>query len=139
MYLNKRLFHTAHLVAIPLNDGSLKGDLLEFWHLERNGSGSRSEVATVMAAAVALAMLVTLVPGSLGQLLRLGLQQFIEGFFYAAAYKFLELPLDYFTIFSDMACCLLSEWCVVTSFYQSLQAMSSFMRFSICASYYTLS
>ena len=34
---------------------------------------------------------------------------------------------------------LLSEWCVVTSFYQSLQAMSSFMRFSICASYCTLS
>ena len=34
---------------------------------------------------------------------------------------------------------LLSEWCVVTSFYQSLQAMSSFMRFSICATYCTLS
>ena len=43
------------------------------------------------------------------------------------------------TIFSDIVCCLLSEWCVVTSFYQSLQAMSSFMRFSICASYFTLS
>ena len=34
---------------------------------------------------------------------------------------------------------LLSEWCVVTSFYQSLQAMSSFMLFLICASYCTLS
>ena len=34
---------------------------------------------------------------------------------------------------------LLSEWCVVTSFYQSLQAMSSFMLFSICATYCTLS
>jgi len=34
---------------------------------------------------------------------------------------------------------LLSNVCVVTSFYQSLQAMSSFMRFSICASYCTLS
>ncbi len=43
------------------------------------------------------------------------------------------------TIFSDIVCCLLSEWCVVTSFYQSLQAMSFFMRFSICASYCTLS
>ena len=41
------------------------------------------------------------------------------------------------TIFSDIVCCLLSEWCVVTSFYQSLQAMSSFMRFSICATYWT--
>ena len=38
-----------------------------------------------------------------------------------------------------MVCCLLSEWCVVTSFYQSLQAMSSFVRFSICATYCTLS
>ena len=43
------------------------------------------------------------------------------------------------TIFSDIVCCLLSEWCVVTSFYQSLQAMSSFMLFSICATYCTLS
>ena len=43
------------------------------------------------------------------------------------------------TIFSDIVCCLLSEWCVVTSFYQSLHAMSSFMRFSICALYCTLS
>ena len=43
------------------------------------------------------------------------------------------------TIFSDIVCCLLSEWCVVTSFYQSLQAMSSFILFSICASYCTLS
>ena len=43
------------------------------------------------------------------------------------------------TIFSDIVCCLLSEWCVVTSFYQSLQAMSSFLRFSICATYCTLS
>ena len=43
------------------------------------------------------------------------------------------------TIFSDIVCCLLSEWCVVTSFYQSLQAMSSFILFSICATYCTLS
>ena len=48
-------------------------------------------------------------------------------------------PLYNCTIFSDIVCCLLSEWCVVTSFYQSLQAMSSFMRFSICAPYCTLS
>ena len=43
------------------------------------------------------------------------------------------------TIFSDIVCCLLSNVCVVTSFYQTLQAMSSFMLFSICASYCTLS
>ena len=43
------------------------------------------------------------------------------------------------TIFSDIVCLLLSNVCVVTSFYQSLQAMSSFMHFPICATYCTLS
>ena len=43
------------------------------------------------------------------------------------------------TIFSDIVCCLLSNVCVVTSFYRSLQAMSSFMHFPICATYCTLS
>ena len=43
------------------------------------------------------------------------------------------------TMLLDMVCCLLSNVCVVTSFYQSLQAMSSFMLFLICASYCTLS
>ena len=61
----------------------------------------------------------------------------------ADADQFLDLALITFsfscTIFSDIVCCLLSEWCVVTSFYQSLQAMSSFLLFSICASYCTLS
>ena len=33
----------------------------------------------------------------------------------------------------------ISLGCVVTSFYQSLQAMSSFLLFSICATYCTLS
>ena len=31
------------------------------------------------------------------------------------------------TIISDIVCCLLSEWCIATSFYQSLQAMFSFV------------
>ncbi len=43
------------------------------------------------------------------------------------------------TIFSDIVCCLLSNVCVVTSFCQSLQAMSPFLLFSICATYCTLS
>ena len=43
------------------------------------------------------------------------------------------------TIFSDIVCCLLSNVCVVTSFCQSLQAMSFFMHFPICATYCTLS
>ena len=54
---------------------------------------------------------------------------------------FLVAPLDtrYCTIFSDIVCSLLSNVCVVTSFCQSLQAMSSFMHFPICATYCTLS
>ena len=74
VYFNKSLFYAALPAAIPLNNSSLEGDSFEFWHLESNFSGSRSEVAAVVAAAVALALLVTLVPGSLGQLLRLSLQ-----------------------------------------------------------------
>ena len=40
---------------------------------------------------------------------------------------------------ATIVCLLLSNVCVVTSFYQSLQAMSSFMHFPICATYCTLS
>ena len=48
-----------------------------------------------MIVAVSLALFVPLLPGSLGQLLCLGLQQFIERFFYATAHRFLEFTLDY--------------------------------------------
>ena len=51
-----------------------------------------------MAAAVPLALFVALVPGCLGQFLRLGLQQFVEGFLHAAAHQFLKLPLDNFLV-----------------------------------------
>ena len=51
-----------------------------------------------MAAAVPLALLITLVPGSLGQLLCLGLQQFVESFLNAASYQLLDLTLDYFLV-----------------------------------------
>ncbi len=50
-----------------------------------------------------------------------------------------NLGWSHVPFFSDIVCCLLSNVCVVTSFYQSLQAMSSFVRFSICATYCTLS
>ena len=43
-----------------------------------------------MAAAIALTLLIALVPGRLGQLLRLDLQQFVEGFLYAASYQFFD-------------------------------------------------
>ena len=51
-----------------------------------------------VAAAAALALFIALVPGRLGQFLRFGLQQLVEGFLYASAHKFLELPLDNFFV-----------------------------------------
>ena len=51
-----------------------------------------------MAAAVALALLIALIPGCLGQFLSLGFQQLIEGFLYAASYQLLDLPLDNFLV-----------------------------------------
>ena len=51
-----------------------------------------------MAAAVALALLIALVPGRLGQFLSLSLQKLVERFLYASAHKFLELPLNYFLV-----------------------------------------
>ena len=98
VHLNESFFHTALPTAIPLNDGGLKGDPFELGHLQGNVPGSGGEVAAVVAAAVALSLLVTLVPGRLGQLLCLGLQQLVESFLYASTHKFLELPLDYFFV-----------------------------------------
>ena len=60
--------------------------------------GSSGEAAAVVAAAAALALLVALVPGCLGQLLRLGLRQLVERFLYAASHRLLKLALDYFLV-----------------------------------------
>ena len=66
--------------------------------MERHVSGGGGKVPVVVAAAVALASLVALVAGSLGQLLRFLLQQFIQRFFHAASDQFLKLTLDYFLV-----------------------------------------
>ena len=66
--------------------------------MERDVSGGGGKVPVIVTAAVALAGLIALVPGRLGQLLRFGLQQLVEGFLYASAHKFLELPLDNFFV-----------------------------------------
>ena len=65
------------------------------WVPEGNVPGSGAKVAAVVAAAIALPPLIALVPGRLGQLLCLGLQQFVESFLYAATHKFLEFVLDF--------------------------------------------
>ena len=51
-----------------------------------------------MSASIALALLISLISSCLGQLLSLGLQQFIERFFYTSPNEFFNLPLDYFLI-----------------------------------------
>ena len=66
--------------------------------MERNIAGSSGKVPVIVAAAVALAGLISLVAGSLGQFLRLLFQQFIQRFFYTAANQFLKLALDYFLV-----------------------------------------
>ena len=98
LHLDERLFYAALPAVVPLNDGGLKRDTLELGDLEGDVPGSGGKIAAVMAAAVTLALLVTLIPGSLGQFFRLGLQLFVEGFLYAASYQLLELPLDNFLV-----------------------------------------
>lgn len=98
IHLNESLSRAAFTAAIPLNDCSLKGDALELGHLEGDISGSGGEIAVVVAAAIPLTLLITLIPGSLGQLVGLRLQQFVERLLYTASYEFFELPLDYFLV-----------------------------------------
>ena len=98
VHLNESFFHTTFPAAVPLNNGGLKRDPFELGHLESNVSGSGGEVPAIVAAAITLPLLIALVPGSLGQLLRLGFQQFIERFLHAASHQFFKLPLDYFLV-----------------------------------------
>ena len=53
--------------------------------MERDISGGGGKVPVIVVAAVALASLISLVAGSLGQFLCLLLQQLIQGFLHAAA------------------------------------------------------
>src|SRR5699024_7673448 len=98
VHLNEGLFHTTLTTAVPLNNSSFKGDSLELGHLEGDISRGGCEVAVVVTAAIALALLVALIPSRLGQLLRLSIQQLIEGFFYAASYQLFNFPLDNFFV-----------------------------------------
>lgn len=81
---------------IQFTDG--RGRVLEFLNLEGNSSRSGGEIVVVVAAAVTLASLATLIPDFLSQFPRLSLQQFIEGLLYAASHQFPSLPLDNFLV-----------------------------------------
>ena len=98
VHFNESFLYAALPAAIPLNDGCLKWYTFKAWYMERDVSGCGGEVPVIMAAAVAPTGLVSLIAGSLGQLLGLLLQQFIQRFFHAAANQFFQLPLDYFLV-----------------------------------------
>ena len=134
VHLNECFLNAAFTAAISLNGGSLKGNSLELGYFECDISGSSGEVAAVVAAAVARALLIFLVPG----LLRLGLRQLIEWLLYAASHKFLALPLNNFLVklYNLFRHGLLSpfEWCVATSFYRR---SANHVSFYFCESYST--
>ena len=120
--------------------GGLKGDSFELRHLKGDVPGSAGEITVVVADAISLALLIALVPGSLGQLFRLSIQQLIKSFFYAVSHQLFNFPLITFsfscTIFLDMVCCLLSNVCVAISFYQR---SANHVSFSFYETYSTLS
>ena len=66
VHLYEGFFHTAFPAAVPFDNSSLKGNPFELGNLEGNIPGSGSEVSAIVAAAVALARLVTLVPSCSG-------------------------------------------------------------------------
>ena len=105
--------------------------------------GGGSQLSVIVAASITLTGLAALIPGSLGQLLGFGFQQLVQGFLHAATDQFLDLPLDYFLVelYNVVGHGLSSPFrmCIATSFYQRRQAVSTFLPFSICAIYYTLS
>ena len=61
-----------------------------------SATGCGAKIPVIIAAAIALANLVSFVAGSLGQLLRLLFQQLVQCFFHAAPDQLLDLLLDYF-------------------------------------------
>ena len=79
-------------MRITLDDGSFKWNALESGDFEGYISESGGEVAAIVAAEVALALLIALRSRRLGLLLRLGRQQLIERLFYDASNQFLDFP-----------------------------------------------
>lgn len=97
--------------------------------MQRNVAGGSGEIAIIVVAAVALTGFIALVACCLCQFLGLLLQQPVQSSSTLPRTNSFNCPLIISslncTIFSDMACLLLSEcFGVVTLFYQSLQAMS---------------
>ena len=84
------IFHTAFPPAVPLHNSGFKGDPLAFGRLEGDGPRSDDVITAVVSAALALALLIALVPGRLGQF-----QHFVESFLYAFGKLILAYPKTY--------------------------------------------
>lgn len=140
--LKQHFLHGTPAAAVTLNDGRLEGYTIKARRVQGHIAGRGGYVALIMTATVRLLPLAALIPRRLGQPLCLGFQWAMECLLYAAPYQFLDLTRDYFFvrlyIFLDMVFRLLSEWCVVTSFYQGLQTMSPFIPFFIYTVYSAL-
>ena len=98
VHLGEGLFHAAFPTTIPLNNSRLEIDPIGFGDLEGYISGGGGEIAVIVAAAIALLVLIALVPGRLVQLLRLGLQQLVEGFLLRCSVQVPELAIDNFLV-----------------------------------------
>ena len=65
---------------------------LQTWNVQCNVAGGRGQSPVIVPASVALTGFVAFVAPRLRQFLRFCLQQFVQRFFYASPYQFLDLP-----------------------------------------------
>ena len=90
----------------------------------------------MMSAAIALALLISLILNCLSQFFCLSFQQFVKGFLYAASDPLFDLTLDYLLV---KPCNLFRhgllspfKWFVATSFYQeSANHVSFYLLFNL--------
>ena len=138
IYLKKSFFHTTFTVAIPLNDSSFKGNVLELGLLEDNIFGRGGKVFAVVATTVALGLFIAVTRGSLVKFFASVSSNLLSVFStlpHTNSLRLLLIAVSFScTIFSVMVCCLRSEWCVATSFYQ--RAANHVFHF--CETYSTL-
>ena len=79
----------AFTAFVAFDDGRLELDALEFGHAQLDFTGSRAEIPLVMTGTVALTVSRPLILASTEKLVRLMVEQGIQCFFYAVAYKIL--------------------------------------------------
>ena len=111
--------------------------------MERDISGGSGKIPVIVAAAVALASLISLIPGCLREFLCLLLQQLIQRFFHTAADQFLDLTLDNFLVqlYNSLRHGLQSPFRMLCRNF-ILPEFANYVSFSLlsfCATYLTLS